>query len=503
MEVLCHARSGYEGSLVRVEVDIRRGIPGIDIVGLPGGAVREARERVRAAIRNSGYEFPQDRILINLSPADLPKEGAAFDLAIALGILAGAGEDGLPCGRVLAVGELLLSGELRPVRGVLPAVERAARDGVGTFVVHCDNLQEARALGMGKALAGRSLRDCVEALAGRMRNAPESSREEAHREESVADEGDFAELRGQPLLARAMVIAAAGRHHLLVAGPPGTGKTMAARRLPGILPDLDRRSSLEATRLHSLAGLLGPDEGLLRRPPFRAPHHSASAAGIVGGGRPLAPGEASLAHAGVLFLDEAGEFRANALQALREPMEEGRLRISRAGASAWFPADFQLVVATNPCPCGNLGRPGRECVCSLEAVDRYRAKLGGPLLDRIDLRVDTSRGGGAEPAISSAEARSRVAEARQRQAKRFGGSGTATNGRMGPALAARHCRLGEGLARALEEKARSLGLSARSTHSALKVARTIADLDGMEMIGEAQLFEAIAYRVEWEGTVWS
>lgn len=360
-------------------------------MGLAAGAVRESRDRVRAAVRNSGFAFPSDRILINLAPADLPKGGSSYDLPIALSILAAAGaipDPGIP---VLALGELTLGGSVRPVRGVLPAVTAAAAAGIGSCIVPSANASEARAAKGCEVYPIDSL-DGASALLLRIRTgdvpaAPEKIRSPA---EPALREGDLAELRGQTILRRVLEIAAAGGHNLLLCGPPGSGKTMAARRFVGLLPDLGEKEAIEVAAIHSLCGLLGEDSGLNVRPPFRSPHHSASLEGMVGGGRQIRPGEISLAHRGVLFLDEASEFRMDVLQALREPIEEGRISIVRAGSVARLPADFQVLLAANPCPCGNLGKPGRPCLCSILELQRHRKKIGGPLLDRIDLRVPVS-----------------------------------------------------------------------------------------------------------------
>jgi magnesium chelatase family protein len=522
MIVIAHEPAGFEGSLVHVEVDIRRGIPGVDLVGLAAGAVKEARERVRAAIRNSGFEFPLDRVLINLAPADLPKEGAAYDLPMALALLGASGAVPEPGRPVLALGELRLDGTVRPVRGVLPAVAAALGAGVDRFIVPEDNAAEARALRKGLVFPIMRLEE-ASLLLGLIRQGSEppgsGSRESDEAlpfPRSAAWEGDLSELKGQLRLRRALEIAAAGGHNVFLFGPPGSGKTMAARRFIGILPELCEDDAVQVASLYSLSGILEAGAALRRRPPFRAPHHSASLEGMIGGGRRLRPGEISLAHKGVLFLDEAAEFRADVLQSLREPVEEGRVSLVRAGSIARFPAEFQLLMAANPCPCGNLGRKGKACLCSIQELQRYRRKLGGPLLDRIDIRVPVEPtpleillGPAGEP---SADVRARVEAAIRIQADRYrgearnpGGSRAASlNARLEPGRIERYCRLEPEAARAFQFAVQRLSLSSRACHSILKVARTIADLAGRTDIGEEQVLEAVQHRRLGDGEeIWS
>ena len=504
-QVFGHAPFGVDGDLVAVEVDLRRGIPGVDIVGLPDDAVRESRERVRVAIRNSGFQFPRDRVLINLSPAGVRKVGAAYDLPLALAVLVVSGQVAAPEVPVLACGELNLAGAVHPVSGILTAVSAGANAGHSWFLVPAANRREAQALGAGTVMGVTSLTEAVAALAQVRAGSPNGGRGGASVVEAASgpspwrrDLGEITDIRGQSVLKRALAVAAAGGHHALLFGPPGSGKTMAARRVVGLLPALPGPGALAVTRIHSVAGCLPPDQGLLRWPPFRTPHHSASAEGVVGGGAILRPGEVSLAHTGVLLLDEAPEFARPVLQSLREPLETGRVHVARAGRSACFPADFQLLMTANPCPCGNLGRRHAACICSTAEVKHYWKRLGGALLDRIDIRVpvnDTPPAELLDPGVERPEDYLQaVHEARARQRRRYRDCGWSLNARVPPGDVERFCRLGETQLGQLGRGMRHARLSSRALHAVIKLARTVADLDGCEQIATAHVHEALQYR---------
>ncbi|GAA5066642.1 YifB family Mg chelatase-like AAA ATPase [Lysobacter panacisoli] len=489
------ARTGVRAPAVRVEVHLAGGLPAMSIVGLPEAAVREAKDRVRAAILCAQFEFPARRITVNLAPADLPKDGGRFDLPIALGILAASGQIALePLGDYEFIGELGLTGELRAVDGALPAA-LAAGQARRRLIVPEGNGAEAALASAVEVRTARTLLEVCAQLDGRkslpFAQAPASSRSPGP---------DLADVRGQSHARRALEIAAAGGHHLLLIGPPGCGKTLLASRLPGLLPEASEDEALEAAAIASVSGR-GLDPSRWRERPFRSPHHTASAVALVGGGTQPRPGEISLAHQGVLFLDELPEWDRRALEVLREPLESGVVTVSRAARSAEFPARFQLVAAMNPCPCGWAGDASGRCRCGMDAVRRYRGRISGPLLDRIDLHVEVPRLPASElrpdaPAGESSEVvRSRVIAARERQLAR---SGT-TNATLNQADTLTSCRLAEADRMLLERAVEALQLSARSMHRILRVARTIADLASADDIATPHLTEAIGLRRAMRG----
>jgi len=526
MSVFAFMPCGAGGIIVRVETDIRRGLPGVDISGLAEGAVREARERVRAAFRNSGFSFPADRILINLAPAGLKKEGASLDLPIALSVMAAA--NAVPIsGDILVMGELELSGKIRPVRGVLAAMSAGIAEGIKEFIVPAENAGEAAILKDVRFTAAENLQGAVHALFIReekgalpepLINAIDSISRNAAGINGDADV-DFCNVRGQAIYKRALEIAAAGGHNVLVFGPPGAGKTMLARRIQSIMAPLTPAEAVEVTRLHSLAGPHNHDSSarfidrLITKPPLRAPHHTASAEGILGGGRIPRPGEITLAHFGMLLLDEAPEFRINVLQALREPLEDKVISIVRADGPVKLPAEFQLILTANSCRCGRLGMRDSDntggvsysCLCSQDDINRYWRKFGGALLDRIEIRVGVLPPKIEEMSVKPAAAgekltegssgiASRVLTAVEIQRRRFKGTNIRRNAMLPAGNAAEMCPMSEKAENAFHTAISKLGLSGRAYHGILRTARTIADLESKDIIQTEHILEAVQYR---------
>lgn len=489
---------GLEGYKIDVEVDVNMGLPKYEIVGLPDASVKEAKERVRSAIKNSGFKFPSGRITVNLAPANKKKEGSGFDLAMAVAILFATEQLNIKkTNKFIFLGELGLDGSLKAVNGLLPMLISARAEGYNDFIIPAQNMQEASYIDGTNVYALNNFKDVINFLSGELNLLPIEKKE--WKCEGVKASEDFARVKGQAVAKRAMEIAVAGGHNILMVGPPGSGKTMLAHCVPSILPDLTFEEALEITKIHSVAGVLDLKKGIVTSRPFRSPHHTASTVALTGGGKSVLPGEISLAHNGVLFLDEMPEYSRDTLETLRQPLEDGCITVSRASGTVVYPANFILIASMNPCPCGNFGSKDLECTCSPSQIQRYMRKISGPLLDRIDIKIDVDRVAFVDlnsdkEEESSAEVKKRVDRARKVQLERYKNDKNYSNAKMNSKQIKLYCKIDDDTRDFMEQAFEKFHMSARAYNRILKVARTIADLEGKENIEFEHVAEALAYR---------